>query len=87
MLFRSRLAEMYRSGEYTPPTMEEYVTLAARSIARLRPDMIVHRVTGDCPDGLHVAPEWNKEKNKVIELIRTRLESLGMRQGSLYQTE
>ena len=83
----TRLAEMYRSGEYTPPTMEEYVTLAARSIARLRPDMIVHRVTGDCPDGLLVAPEWNKEKNKVIELIRTRLESLEMRQGSLYQTE
>lgn len=83
----TRLADMYRAGEYTPPTMDEYVALAARSIARLRPDMIVHRVTGDCPDGLLVAPEWNREKNKVIELIRARLESSGLRQGSLYRKQ
>ena len=83
----TRLADMYRTGEYTPPTMDEYVALAARSIARLRPDMIVHRVTGDCPDGLLVAPEWNREKNKVIELIRARLESSGLRQGSLYRKQ
>ena len=81
----TRLADMYRAGEYNPPTMDEYVTLAARSIARLRPDMIVHRVTGDCPDGMLVAPDWNREKNKVIELIRARLESSGLRQGSLYE--
>ena len=83
----TRLADMYRAGEYTPPNMDEYVALAARSIARLRPDMIVHRVTGDCPDGLLVAPEWNREKNKVIELIRARLESSGLRQGSLYRKQ
>ena len=83
----TRLADMYRAGEYTPPTMDEYVALAARSIARLRPDMIVHRVTGDCPDGMLVAPEWNREKNKVIELIRARLESSGLRQGSLYRKQ
>ena len=78
------LAGMYRDGHYTPPTLEEYVSLAARSIARLRPDMIVHRITGDCPDGLLVAPEWNKDKNKVIAEIRATLEREGMRQGSLY---
>lgn len=78
------LAGMYREGLYVPPTMEEYVSLAARSIARLRPDMIVHRITGDCPDGLLVAPKWNKDKNKVIAEIRATLERDGMRQGSLY---
>lgn len=78
------LAGMYRSGSYTPPTMEEYVSLAARSISRLRPDMIVHRITGDCPDGLLVAPDWNKDKNRIIAAIRERLEREGHRQGSLY---
>ena len=80
----TRLAEMYRSGEYSPPTLDEYVRLAAKSLARLRPDIVVHRVTGDCPDGLLVAPEWNRDKNKVIAGIRERLESSGLRQGSLY---
>ena len=78
------LAGMYESGAYTPPTLEEYVALAARSISRLRPDMIVHRITGDCPDGLLVAPEWNKDKNKVIAEIRKTLERDNLSQGSLY---
>lgn len=81
------LAKMYRRGEYEPPTLECYVRLAARSIARLCPDMIVHRITGDCPDGLLIAPEWNKDKNKVIDLIRKELTSSGLSQGSLYKKE
>lgn len=79
------LAGMYQMGEYEPPTLEEYVRLSARSLTRLRPDMIVHRITGDCPDGLLVAPEWNRDKNKVINLIRERLEADVSRQGSLYE--
>ena len=79
------LADMYRSGEYTPLSLDEYVDLAARSIARLRPDMTVHRITGDCPDGLLVAPEWNRDKNKIIDLIRKKLEKENLHQGSLYK--
>ena len=78
------LAEMYQIGEYEPPALKEYVRLSARSLSRLKPDMVVHRITGDCPDGLLVAPEWNRDKNKVINLIRKRLESDGLCQGSLY---
>ena len=78
------LAEMYQRGEYEPPALKEYVRLSARSLSRLKPDMVVHRITGDCPDGLLVAPEWNRDKNKVINLIRKRLESDGLCQGSLY---
>ena len=79
------LEGMYRAGDYTPPTFDEYVSLATRSIVRLRPDMIVHRITGDCPDGLLVAPEWNKDKNKIIEGIRAGLERDNLTQGSLYR--
>ena len=80
------LADMYHRGEYDPPSLEEYARLCARSIARLRPDTVVHRITGDCPDGLLVAPEWNKDKNRVINLIRNKLLSDGLCQGSLYES-
>jgi radical SAM protein (TIGR01212 family) len=79
----TRLAEMYRNGEYIPPTREEYVRLAAKTIASLREDMIVHRITGDCPDGMLVAPEWNRDKSRIIEEIRKTLERDGLCQGSL----
>ncbi len=60
----------YREKLYTPPTREEYIHLAARSLARLNPDIVVHRITGDCPRGLLVAPEWNTDKNAIINEIR-----------------
>ena len=80
----TELSRMYRDGEYVPPTLDEYVTLAARSLARLRPDIIVHRITGDCPRDLLVAPDWNADKDRMINMIRKRLESDGLTQGALY---
>ena len=72
----TRLADMYREGLYVPPTMEEYVDLCAKSLLRLREDIIVHRITGDCPRDLLVAPEWNRDKNKVINAVREKLSVL-----------
>lgn len=79
----TRLADMYESGEYTPPTLEEYASLAARAIARLRPETVLHRITGDCPRELLVAPEWNLDKNLVIAKISATIAALGG-QGALY---
>ncbi len=79
------LAEMYRRGEYQPLTEEEYVSLAARSIARLSPEIVVHRITGDCPRELLVAPMWNSDKNRVIYLINKRLLDMGAAQGTMYK--
>ena len=81
----TRLADMYRAGEYTPPTLDEYTDIASECVARLRPDMIVHRLTGDCPDGMLVAPEWNADKNRMLDMIREKLSSRGLRQGALYK--
>ena len=81
------LSDMYRQGGYVPPSLDEYVRLCAKSISRLRPDVIVHRITGDCPDGMLVAPEWNKNKNEIIDLVRKKLASDGLRQGSCYDTD
>lgn len=67
------LAQMYRRGEYVPPSLDEYAELAARCLLSLRSDIIVHRITGDCPRSLLVAPDWNTDKNRVISEIRRRL--------------
>ena len=80
----TRLAQMYREGEYKPISFGEYVELAVECIARLRPSFVLHRLTGDCPEGLLVAPEWNSEKNKVLDAIRAEMEKKGLFQGALY---
>ena len=69
----TRLAEMYRKGEYEPISMEDYVDRAVYFLSHMREDIVVHRITGDCPRELLVAPEWNVKKNEVIAAIRGRL--------------
>jgi radical SAM superfamily enzyme len=69
----TRLADMYRKNLYTPPTFDTYTTLAARALSRICDSIIVHRITGDCPRDLLVAPDWNTEKQAVIAEIRRKL--------------
>ena len=78
------LASMYERGEFLPISFDGYASLAAGAIARLSPDFVIHRVTGDCPSELLVAPDWNRDKNGIINLIRDRLCEMGLRQGSLF---
>ena len=81
------LEEMYNRGEYTPPTLFEYASITAEALARLKPSMIVHRITGDCQAELLVAPEWNGDKDGMIDAVRKEMRRNGWRQGTLYQGE
>lgn len=72
----TRLAEMYRENLYTPPALEEYVDLATKALVRLSRDIVVHRITGDAPRDLLIAPEWNRDKSRIIREVRARYESL-----------
>ncbi len=79
----TRLGEMYLEKRYTPPTLEEYVDIAAEVIAKIPEDTVIHRLTGDCPRDMLLAPEWNKNKSEVISRINERLTARGLRQGAL----
>ena len=79
------LAEMYERGEYTPISFDDYVTRAAYAVSHLSPDIVIHRLTGDCPRELLVAPLWNPKKNEVINAINGALLEQGKRQGSDYR--
>ena len=83
----TKLSEMFKIGEYIPPSLDEYVEGASYIISHIDPGITVHRVTGDCPKDMLVAPDWNKNKNGIIEAINKRLSSEGLRQGSLYESE
>ena len=80
----TRLAEMYDRGEYTPPTLDEYIESAAYIVSHISPDIIIHRLTGDCPRDMLIAPDWNKNKNEIIAEITRNLESKGLYQGAEY---
>lgn len=82
----TRLAELYESGQYTPPTLEEYASAAATCIANIPKSVIIHRITGDCPKDMLIAPKWNADKTAVIAAINAELEGRGLAQGSMCDT-
>ena len=63
------LHEMYDKKLYTPPTLDEYAKAAADAIRQMPKETVIHRITGDCPRELLIAPEWNADKSRVIERI------------------
>ena len=79
----TRLAAMFERGEYTPPTLEEYIKGAAYILSKTRPEVVIHRLTGDCPKGMLIAPEWNLDKHKIIGGIVAYMSENRLYQGSL----
>lgn len=77
----TRLAEMYERGEYTPPSMEEYIDSVIYILTHISPDTVVHRLTGDCPRDLLVAPAWNGQKSAIINTIVYKMQFNNLSQG------
>lgn len=63
------LATMYEKGEYTPLEKDEYISLLLLCLNNLREGMIVHRITGDAPKKLLIAPLWSADKKRVLNDI------------------
>lgn len=60
------LEKWYKEGKYTPLTLDEYLDKLLYVITHLRKDIIIHRISGDSPKDLIVAPSWNIHKKWVL---------------------
>lgn len=63
------LYEDYLNGKVPVMTMEEYLDLLKELLPLIPDDVIIHRLTGDGPKRLLVAPLWTADKKKVINAI------------------
>ncbi len=77
----TEMERMYKTGEYKPLTRGEYVDTVVKAIEAIPEDRIIHRITGDGPRNVMLAPEWSKDKMSVINSINTELKKRNSRQG------
>lgn len=75
------LAADYAAGKFEALTMETYVQLVCDCIGRLRRDIVVHRITGDGPKDILIAPLWSTAKRKVMNEIHHQMKQQGISQG------
>ena len=63
------LADYYAAHPFPVFTMEKYVSMVVDCVEILRPDIVVHRLTGDGPKDLLIAPTWSLAKRQVLNTI------------------
>jgi hypothetical protein len=81
----TELARWYEKGDYVPLTLEGYVEGVVRVLQVLSPDCLIARLTGEAPPEFLLAPQWCREKWKVLDAIRGKLEQIDTWQGKIYK--
>ena len=79
------LANMYLNKKYEPITLEYYLDSLAYIITHIRKDLIIHRISGDAPKDLLVAPEWNLHKKWILNGFEKLLKGQNLWQGKFYE--
>lgn len=62
-------------------TLEQYVNLVLECIEQLPQDIVIHRITGDGPKKILLAPEWSASKKTVMNTIHREMKLQDSWQG------
>lgn len=76
------LADRYKAAPFPLFEMEEYCDFIVDCIERLPSNMVIHRLTGDGPRKLLIAPLWSTDKKRVLNTIHLRLTERNTFQGA-----
>jgi radical SAM protein (TIGR01212 family) len=69
----TRLEQMYLDGEFKALEKDEYVELVCECLKIIPNNIVIHRLTGDAPKNLLVAPLWSADKKSVLNSINREL--------------
>ncbi len=75
------LGTKYNSEPFELPDLEAYVHMVTEAIGWLSPQITLHRLTGDAPKPLLIAPLWSLNKRKTLNTIHKTLKEKNIWQG------
>lgn len=81
------LAQDYLEGKFSVYTMEEYLDILIDCLEHLSPDIVIHRLTGDGPKDLLIAPLWSSQKRTVLNTLHHECRIRHAYQGRLYKED
>ena len=85
VLSGTELGRLYERGEahLHEYSLEEYADLIVDLLELIPGDVVIHRMTGDAPRRLLVAPLWSTDKKRALNTIARRLRERDTWQGRL----
>ena len=75
---------LYREGAFRTLELEEYLELIGRCLCLLPPEMVIHRLSGDGPKSILIAPLWSGNKRMVLNSLSRYLREHEIWQGKSY---
>lgn len=75
------LARDLKNGLVKPLTKNEYVDILLDCITHLSQDIVIHRLTGDGPKDLLLAPQWSLNKREILNYIAHQMKIKHLYQG------
>lgn len=81
------LAKLYREQRFSVLGREEYLEILISCLEHLSPDIVIHRVTGDGPKKLLLAPAWSGDKRGVLNSLHRKMRLENAFQGKYYAAD
>lgn len=69
----TKMAEEYEKKPFHLMSLEEYTALAKEALEILPKETVIHRITGDGPKKLLIAPPWCADKKRVLNYMKKEL--------------
>lgn len=67
------LEKDYQAGKFDVLEMDEYFALLKSALQLIPPKIVIHRLTGDGPKKLLIAPMWTANKKNVLNAINNSI--------------
>ena len=75
------LEDWYNNGSYVPISLDDYMNSLVYILTHVNPNIIIHRISGDAPKDLLVAPSWNLHKKLVLNGLNKIFKEKDLYQG------
>lgn len=82
----TELANMYKKGTYIPISLDMYVETVAYILTHINPKIIIHKISGDAPKDLLLAPSWNSHKKWILNGIDKYMNENNLFQGMYFKS-
>ena len=81
------LSDMYNQKQYIPISLEYYLDCLAYILSHISPDIVIHRISGDAPKDLLIAPKWDLHKKWILNGLDKKLKEENLYQGKYYKND
>lgn len=75
------LGNEFLEGKINILEMDEYLDIVILALRNINPEIVIHRVTGDGPKKILLAPKWSGDKKRVLNELHRRMREERIMQG------